>query len=65
MRERRKINLLVDRYSLAKVIAERKANKTSIPRTTAEEEAPKEESKTQDGKDPDFIEDEATPFTSR
>lgn len=59
-RERRKIDLLVNRYSLAKVIEEKKANRKHTPRTTAVKDSPKEIPK--DGVDPDFIPDEAITY---
>jgi hypothetical protein len=61
-REGRKIDMLVTRYSLAKVIEEKKANRKPVPRTTAVEETPREESKAQEGVDPDFIPDEEQPY---
>jgi hypothetical protein len=54
--------MLVDRYSLAKVIEEKKANRKLVPRTTAVEETSIEESNTRGGRDPDFIPDEEQPY---
>ena len=59
-REKQKIDLLVDRYSLRPVIAERKATKTEVPRTTAEENKEEDESSSTEASD--FEEDDPNPY---